>query len=117
MSPALCAGLAVLSTRLGAGPGLGAEADPRLDQEPSSSRAPAPDTWLWPRPGLLGTVLGTCTGGYMGVSKGGVWGHLGQAPLGAVVGGGHVVGGDPPLGEGGGAAAYTRVPTSPAAVS
>ena len=39
-------------------------------------------------------------------------GHLGQAPLGAVVGGGHVVGGGPLLG-----AAYTRVPTSPAAVS
>ena len=100
------------ATRLGAGPGLGAEADPRLDQEPSSSRAPAPapapDTWLWPRP-----VLGTCTGaGDMGVSKGGVLGHLGEAPLGAVVGGGHVVGGGPLLG-----AAYTRVPTSPAAVS
>ena len=66
VSPALCAVLAVSATRLGAGPGLGAEADPRLDQEPSSSRAPAPapapDTWLWPRPGLLGTVLGTCTG-------------------------------------------------------
>ena len=38
--------------------------------------------------------------------------HLGEAPLGAVVGGGHVVGGGPLLG-----AAYTRVPTSPAAVS
>ena len=110
MSPALCAVLAVSATRLGAGPGLGAEADPRLDQEPSSSRAPAPapDTWLWPRP-----VLGTCTGaGYMGYGGQQGRGHLGQAPLGAVVGGGHVVGGGPLLG-----AAYTRVPTSPAAVS
>ena len=41
-----------------------------------------------------------------------VTGHLGEAPLGAVVGVGHVVGGGPLLG-----AAYTRVPTSPAAVS
>ena len=49
-------------------------------------------------------------GGQQG--RGGGRGHLGEAPLGAVVGGGHVVGGGPLLG-----AAYTRVPTSPAAVS
>ena len=86
----------------GPAPGSGALQQPRPRPRPGHVVVAAARVGHLHRGGVILSKQGR------GVGRG----HLGEAPLGAVVGGGHVVGGGPLLG-----AAYTRVPTSPAAVS